>query len=73
MRLDIVLCGDICPTQSNVMERNSAGIPIYGTGPVSLFIVLKNASIKNIMLEDCLYIPGLMKSLFSWSKLKSLN
>jgi hypothetical protein len=25
------------------------------------------------MLKDCLYVPGLMKSLFSWSKLKSHN
>jgi hypothetical protein len=25
------------------------------------------------MLKDCLYVPGLIKSLFSWSKLKSLN
>jgi hypothetical protein len=49
------------------------GIPIYGIGTVSLFVVLKDGSIKNIKLKDCLYVLGLMKSLFSWSKLKFLN
>jgi hypothetical protein len=49
------------------------GIPVYGISTVSLFVVLKYGSIKNVMLKDCLYVPGLRKSLFSWSKLKSLN
>jgi hypothetical protein len=39
----------------------------YGIGTVSLFVVLKDRSIKNVMLKDCLYVPGLMKSLFCWS------
>jgi hypothetical protein len=38
-----------------------------------LFVVLKDASIKNIILKHCVYVPGLMKCLFSWPKLKSLN
>jgi hypothetical protein len=49
------------------------GIPVYRIGTVSVFIVLKDGRIKNVMLKDCLYVPGLMKSVFSWSKLKSLN
>jgi hypothetical protein len=48
-------------------------IPVYEIGPTFLFVVLKDWSIKNVMLKDCLYVPGLMKSLFSWSKLESLN
>jgi hypothetical protein len=49
------------------------GIPVYGLGTVSLLVDLKDGSIKNLMSQDCLYVPSLMKSLFSWSKLKSLN
>jgi hypothetical protein len=41
------------------------GIPVHGIGTVSLFVILKNGSIKNIMLKDCLYVLGLIKSLFS--------
>jgi hypothetical protein len=44
---------------------NGMGIAFVRIGTVSLFVVLKDGSIKNIMLKDCLYIPGLMKSLFS--------
>jgi putative component of toxin-antitoxin plasmid stabilization module len=58
---------------SEVRIRNGVGIPVYGIGTGSLFVVLKDGSIKNVMLKDCLYVPSLMKSLFSWSKLKSLN
>jgi hypothetical protein len=46
---------------------------VYRIGTISLFVVLNNGSINNIMLKNFLYIPGLMKSFFSWSKLKSLN
>jgi hypothetical protein len=38
-----------------------------------LVYISKDKSIKNVMLKDCLYVSGLMESLFSWSKLKSLN
>jgi hypothetical protein len=34
---------------------------------------MKDGSIKNVILKDCLYVPGFMKSLCSWSKLKFLN
>jgi hypothetical protein len=73
MMPDAVLFRDIRPIRSEVRIGNGAGIPIYGIGTVSLFIVLKDGSIKNVMLKDCLYVPGLMKSHISWSKLKSLN
>jgi hypothetical protein len=49
------------------------GSLFFGIGSGSLFIVLKDERIKNIILKDCLYVPGLMKSFFSWSKFKSLN
>jgi hypothetical protein len=39
---------------------------------MSLYIILKAESIKNILLEDNLYIPESIKSLFSWSKLNAL-
>jgi hypothetical protein len=73
MRPDAVQFQDIRPIRSNVRVRNGMWIPVYGIGTVSLFVLLKDGSIKNIMLKDCLYVPGLMKSLLSWSKLKSLN
>jgi hypothetical protein len=38
-----------------------------------LFVVLKDGSLKNVILKDYLYIPSLMEYLFSWSILKSLN
>jgi hypothetical protein len=56
-----------------VRVGNGAGIPVYGIGTISLFVVFQDGSIKNVMLKDCLYVPSLMKSLFSWSKLKFLN
>jgi hypothetical protein len=62
---DAVLFQDIQPIRSEIRVRNSAGIPVYGIGTVSLFDVLKDGSIKNVMLKDCLYVPGLIKSLFS--------
>jgi hypothetical protein len=68
-----VLFQDIWPIQSEVRVGNGLGISVYGIGTISLFVVLKDRSIKNLMLKDCLYIPSLMKSLFSWSKLTSLN
>jgi hypothetical protein len=73
MTPDTVLFRDIRPIRSEVRVGNSAGIPVYGISTVSLFVVLKEGSIKNVMLKDCLYVPSLMKSLFSWSKLKYLN
>jgi hypothetical protein len=65
MTPDAVLFRNIWPFQSKVRVGNGTGIPVYGFGTVSLFVVLKNKRIKNIMLKDCFYIPGLMKSLFS--------
>jgi hypothetical protein len=73
MMLDIVLFRDIRPIRSKVRVGNGVGIPVYRIGTVSLFVVLKDGSIKNVRLKDCVYVLGLMKSLFSWSKLKSLN
>jgi hypothetical protein len=73
MMLDEVLFRDIQPIRSEVRVVNEIGIPVYGIGTVSLFVILKDGSIQNIRLTDCLYDLGLMKSLFSWSKLKCLN
>jgi hypothetical protein len=73
MTPDAVLFRDIWPIRSEVRVRNSSRIPVYGISTVSLFVVLKDRSIKNVMLKDYLYVPSLKKSLFSWSKLKSLN
>jgi hypothetical protein len=73
MMPDAVLFEDIRPIRSEVRVGNGAGIPVYGIGTIPFFVVLKDGSIKNVMLKDCLYVPGLMKFLFSWSKLQSLN
>jgi hypothetical protein len=73
MTPDKVLFQYIWPIRNEIRVGNSMGFPINGIGTVSLFIVLKDGSIKNIMLNDYLYVPGLMKSFFSWSKLKSIN
>jgi hypothetical protein len=73
MTLDVVRFPNIQLIHSEVLGKNGVGSPIYRIGTVSLFVVLKDGSIKNIILKDCLYVPGLMKSLFSWSKLKSVN
>jgi hypothetical protein len=73
MSLDAVLFQDIWPIRSEIRVGNSVKIPIYWIGTISLFIIMKDGSIKNVMLKDCLYDSGLMKSLFSWSKLKFLN
>jgi hypothetical protein len=67
------LVRDIQQIRSEIIVRNGASIPVNVIGTVSLFIVLKDRSIENVMLKDYLYIPSLIKSLFSWSKLKSLN
>jgi hypothetical protein len=73
MMSDAVLIRDIRPIRSDVRVGNGTGIPVYGIGTVSLFVVLNDGSIKHVMLKDSLYVPGLMKSLFSWSKLTSLK
>jgi hypothetical protein len=73
MMADVVLVRDIRPIRNEVRVGNGTRIPIYGIGTVSLFVVLKDGSSKNVMLKDCLYVLGLMKYLFPWSKLKSLN
>jgi hypothetical protein len=65
MTPDAVLLRDCWPIRSEVRVGNGTGIPVYEIGTVSLFVVLKDRSIKNVMLKDCLYVPGLMKSLFS--------
>jgi hypothetical protein len=65
MTPDIDLFGDIWPIRSEVRVGNGVGIPVNGFGTVSLFVVLKDRSIKNLMLQDYLYVPRLMKSLFS--------
>jgi hypothetical protein len=62
---DAVLFRDILPIRSKVRVGNSTGIPIYRIGTVSLFVVLKDRSIKNVMLKNFLYVPSLMTSLFS--------
>jgi hypothetical protein len=71
--LNAVLLRDIRPIQCELRVGNSTRIPGYGIGTVSLFIVLKDGMIKTVMLNDCLYFSGSMKSLYSWSKLKFLN
>jgi hypothetical protein len=73
MKLDVVPFRDIWPIRSEVRVGNSAVIPVYGIGTVSLFIVLKDGRIKNIILNDCLNVSALRRSRFSWAKLKSVN
>jgi hypothetical protein len=73
MTPDAVLLRDCWPIRSEIRVGNGAGIPVYEIGTISLFVVLSDGSIKNVMLKDCLYVPSLMKSLFSWLKLKLLN
>jgi hypothetical protein len=70
---DTIPFREIQPIQSKVRVGNGMGIPIDGICTISLFVVLKDGSIKNVILNDCLYISGLMKSRFFWSKLESLN
>jgi hypothetical protein len=65
MKPDAVLFRDIQAIQSESRVKNGTAIPVHGIGTVSLFVVLKDSSLKNVMLKDCVYIPGLMKSLFS--------
>jgi hypothetical protein len=73
MMPDGILFQDIRPIRSQVRVGNGVRISVYIISTVSLFVVLKDGSIKNIILQDCLYVFGQMKSLFSWSKFKSLN
>jgi hypothetical protein len=73
MMPDVVLFRAIRPIRSAIKVRYRVGIPIYGFGTISLFVVLNDGSIKNVMLKDCLYVPCLMKSLIFWSTLKSRN
>jgi hypothetical protein len=73
MMPDAVVFGDSQPIWSEVRVGNDTGIPVYWISTLALFLILKDRSLKNRMLKDCLYIPGLMKSRVSWSKLKSLN
>jgi hypothetical protein len=49
------------------------GILVYEIISIFLFAILKDESIKNILLIDCLYVFKLMKSLYFYSKSKSLN
>jgi hypothetical protein len=51
------------------------GIPIFKIRTVPLFLVLKNRTTKYLLLKDDLlvYISGLIKYLFCWLKLKSVN
>jgi hypothetical protein len=59
-----VLFQDIQAIRREVRVGIGIGIPICGIGTISLFVVLKDGSIKDVMLKDCLYVAGLMKSLF---------
>jgi hypothetical protein len=36
---------------SQVRVGNGVRIPVYGIGPISLFVVLKDGSIKKVMLK----------------------
>jgi hypothetical protein len=65
---DTVLFRDIQLIQSEVRIGNTPRIRVYGISTISLFVVLKDGSIKNVILKDYLYVSGLIKSLFSWSK-----
>jgi hypothetical protein len=49
------------------------GISVYGRGTVALYVILKDGNMTNVKSKDFLYVPGLRKSLFSWSKLQCLN
>jgi hypothetical protein len=53
MSLDIVPFQDIQPIQSDVREGNGMSISIYGIGTSSLFFILKDRQIKNIIHKDC--------------------
>jgi hypothetical protein len=53
MILDAVLFRAIQLIRSKVRVGNGVGISVYGIGTVSLFVILKDRSIKNIMLKDC--------------------
>jgi hypothetical protein len=59
--LDAILYLDIWPIRSEVRVENGTKIPVYMISTVSVFVILKDGSIKNVMLKDCLYVPGLMK------------
>jgi hypothetical protein len=67
---DAVLFTDMRPIRGIVRVGNCAGIPVFGVGSISLLISLPSGSFKCLVLSDVLYVPGLMKVLFSWSALK---
>jgi hypothetical protein len=54
MSPNAILFRDIHLIQSEVRVRNGMGITVYGIRPVSLFIVFKEGSIKNIIPKDYL-------------------
>jgi hypothetical protein len=58
VRLDAVLFRDIRAIRSEVQVRKSAVIPIYEIGTVSLFVISKDGSIKNLMLKDFYMFPA---------------
>jgi hypothetical protein len=60
---------DMRPIRGIVRVGNGAGISVFGVGSVSLLISLPVGSFKCLVLSDVLYVPGLMKALFSWSAL----
>jgi hypothetical protein len=49
---------DIWPITKSCKGENHVGIPVSGIGTISLFVILKDRSLKNVMLKNCLYIPG---------------
>jgi hypothetical protein len=54
MSPNAILFRDIHLIQSEVRVRNGMGIPVYRTESVSLFVILKDRRVKNIMLKDSL-------------------
>jgi hypothetical protein len=70
MSPDAVLFTDMRPIRGVVRVGNGSGIPGFGVGSVSLLISLPGGSFKCLVLSDVLYVPRLMKALFSWSALK---
>jgi hypothetical protein len=70
MSPDALLFTDMRPIRGVVHVGNGAGIPRFGVGSVSLLISLPGGLFKCLVLSDVLYVPGLMKALFSWSALK---
>jgi hypothetical protein len=65
MSPDAVLFTDMRPIRGVVHVGNGAGIPVFGVDSISLLISLPGGSFKCLVLSDVLYVPGLMKALFS--------